>query len=72
MKRLLHFFIPALLPAVKDQMTTVSLSLSPPGMAGSCGSPFYALWVQRTNENPTAAKQPSAGRFSNKHNPAGA
>ena len=29
-------------------------------MAGFYGSVIYALWVQQTNENPTAARQPSA------------
>jgi len=36
-------------------------------MAGSYGSLFYALWVQRTNENPTAARQLFAVKFSDKH-----
>jgi len=35
-------------------------------MAGSYGSAFYALWIQQANKNPTAAKQPSAMRFSDR------
>ena len=36
-------------------------------MAGLYGSPIYALWVQQANENSTAARQPFAVRFSDKH-----
>jgi len=38
-------------------------------MAGSYDSPFYALWVQQTNENPTAARRPFAVRFQMKEPP---